>query len=1042
MSRVVRHLQAFGLPWDAVDELADNDDSALGSSYSEAGPRPGAAAPQDPLSRLVPVISGAQSADLELVTIGTGSPGVTLEGGAEVGYRFAGELDAQVRGWAAPNWLTWWSAAVWSDATTYTARLVCTHTPTQRVVVSYATGALRWTRVWDPRTCTWETEIPVSSTASLGVDDDVLLCLPSGRLLCKQGLEVWRSDDAAQTWVLHREQFDLTGAMAGDRARAGVAGTSIAWISSNSAGPTLSQFASDDDLASLTEVGSPINGKLADVVGTPTGGFVVAYRRNTDDALCVRVLGTAWSPLGDAEVVEVDANAGTELALSCDPDGLLWLVWSRNASRSQLRVACSLDGGHTWTTLDDSLCVLSAAHGDYLTDLALASSCGALYLCHGWVATTGNEDGSVGLATLGGWSTVVPADVPWTGRLGSGPTTSGLTWLPIELPGDTGQWTATGAGPDSLTAGLMHVGSGAAVQRYWEVATGTDLYAVVHWGVRIGSAGSLSTDDVAVNVRLANGLESYVITVRMGPTGVRVYDDVAGSALATVTETWTGEDREFLLRLREPGGTTYNYDSVWWKRPHETDWELIWEGGLLANTATPAAAGRVRWGHIASSTAESDWTFFVQQSPSSAVHSYMVGGGLDTVRHVRGRPIGALPVPLHPETGPEAAAFEIGGGPAWLSLVAGPAALSEVYDVPAEYDYAAEHLFCTESPSPAEPWRSDDTAEQVFAWDHVNPTFHGDALFVVAREANFRTAYLEVYAGGSWSTAGTLDLATGFTGLSYDLSGTVLTPTTGTVAGARFVQEGEWAGATVLLEAGTKARRILWNTPGVWGPVSAGSQRVRVLLDPDTLDGTEAATGTCTIVHHSGVLCLVEATTLTAARRWRLRIPASQVTVDPWYEAGQLEPVEGRGITGCDWGWSRERAPNVTATTSRYGTTRVRRQGPAPRAVTIGWASSGTQQRAIRSGTPDYLSTGVATLPLATDEDVPTLLEGLVERLRGGELPCLWVPSVPSSSQTLTDPTAWLLGRWEGTVRSDHVAGTELVDELLRPASITLRELV
>jgi hypothetical protein len=346
-------------------------------------------------------------------------------------------------------------------------------------------------------------------------------------------------------------------------------------------------------------------------------------------------------------------------------------------------------------------------------------------------------------------------------------------------------------------------------------------------------------------------------------------------------------------------------------------------------------------------------------------------------------------------------------------------------------------LLPTVSPSPAVRWRSTDTEEQVFAWDFTDREWLGDSIALPVLAANFRAADLDYYDGSDWQTAGTLDLATGFTGLSADLRGSVLTPATGTDAGGRYVAEGELAGGTAV---GNVARRIRWNSAGSWTGTTTTPQ-IRVQLEG--IDGTEDYSEGVDLVWPSGVL-VVHLAAEVVRRRWRVRIPADQLTPDGCYTAGSACPLALRVIGQApSWGWSRERAPNASTSTSRRGTTRARALGPTLDTWSMSWSEGVDLFELRNAGEPDFVGPedGFDGAGTAVG-DVPWLLGGLLDLAESGAVPCVALAVVPDSGETLTDPSLWLYGRFTASVRADHVVGDEGEAEVVRVGEFVVAGIV
>jgi hypothetical protein len=1031
MARRTSHLTAICLPLDPDgwrDDLAPNtggDDS----SYSETGPRPGLCVPEDDRSVLRPILSGAQAADMELAVLAGGHASLDYGGAVQVGYRFAGEAASLVRGWSAPNWVTGWSSPVWTTSVAYDGIVATTIASSQVVAITYRdpTDSTRYVTTYDPTTCEWSAPVSVYTSSTTA---DVLVAV-GDRLLCTASNRVYRSDDAGVTWTLHSNGIWPSDVTPSDYESAsgavGVDGSIVAFLWDSAGATFVRQMASLDGLSTWTTVfvDDSLARAVPSVVALPTGGFVTAYIRDADGYICVAALNHAYLPLTSAvPVIVAVSQACTECTLTIDPDGLLWLHWSADPADGKVHVSVSIDGGGTWQAMDEG-----AIRGLSTSDAAITSYTSAP--CEGSVVLVGHPSGSTSTSTngsivavrLGGWSNL-PASTPdwtdardWTSRSGHGPSGgSNAVWMPGELPGDSG-WTSSGAASQTfLSDGRLRVlTSGGDARSYSRTGITSQNPATVMAGLVCPSGGALTGNEIAIDRWVSWTGHEYRMVVRFSETdGIRVRDASAGTTLATLAYDTT-EPFQICMLV----STTSVNSGCWVRRPYETTWTTVWSGALTDNTATPTGSGGLEFGNLATSSGVMSVWYYVADSTSGAV-----GQGLSATSAV-GRPLTSIPVPLPAET-----------GRAWLAAQSGPGALGETFTVDVAHDYPVEALLPTVSPSPAVQWRSQDTTEQIIAWDHGRRTLVGDSIALFCLNANFREAVLEYFDSPSWVEAGTLDLATGFTGLDADLTGKVLTPG-GVSAGARYLAEGEAAGGHVVFTTSGDARRIQWNTAGWWG--GSGPQ-VRLILEG--IDGTEDTSGGVDLVLPSGVL-VVHTADLQIRSKWRVRIPASQVTPDGDYRAGVLVPMALRILGRApDWGWSRELEPNSATTTSRSGTTRTQSRGKPIRNWSVGW-ESGVDLFDVRGQavepmwlSPDEHDRGT------TWQDVPWLLEGLVTLSESGAVPCVALAVVPADGVTINDPSLFVYGRMTGSVRQDNVAGIEGSSEVVRVGQVVIREVI
>lgn len=1042
-SRLTTHLAGLAVPMEPaalLDALAANDGSATGSSYSQTGPRPGVSVPRDGTSTLVPVVSGGLGADVELVTLRPGDCGLADEA-AEIGWRLAGETGADIRGWSAPIWCS----GCWPvlGASTPDARgAICTVPGTQRVVAALPYASKVYVRTFDPADAdgAWGAAVEVHDGAAAGValvalDDNSLLLL----VLDPGNGMIYRSTDGGDTWSFWRRHS--IGAST-TRLHAAYSGGQILLVESSTT--TIRQYASPDRFGTLALVATITDVAQAhsSVYPLPGGGFIVAYKAQGTLYPCVRIVPSAFSDLSEAAEIEIVASACSTVGLSVDPDGLIWAYVTDASTPGQAALYLSTDSGTTWVTTSALAWDLCSTSADYIAELLTTTAAGATYLlCEPTGSTSGADEAMV--VRLGGWETITARGDALSFRVG--PTLG--SWLPFELPGDTGQWTRTAAGTPTeslVAAGLYHsTDPGGTDAVSYTRTTSTWMSTTLELGMRVDAGGSASADEIVTSVDLANTVADYAFKVRWYASGGTVWCNVrdpnAGTPSKATVDTAIATASSFRLRLHiEPtstgAATAKGY--LWVAGPNDTQWTEVWSGTLTNNSSSPGSTGQVLWGlptTPASTTAEA----YVSYALIGGYAAQQLGGGVQTASNVgaAGRPISVYPIPLHPELA------DADGLVPWIQGVSGPGTLGEVFDVDRDYDYPIEAVLPTVSPSPATRWRSTDTSEQVLAWDMGAATWWGDSVALIASGLNFREALLEYHNGSIWVTTGTLDL--GWDGIDYSLSGDTVIPGASTAAAPRYLQEGELAGGHVILEtgsgSGTAAYRVRWNTAGFWVPSGSGLPRARVMLEGDTTAADAA--GAAVLVWPAGVV-VVHYPIALRARRWRWRIASGQDTPDGYYEAGCLVPMAVRALGAPpDWGWSRERQPNAEIRTSRSGTTRGRKLGAVPTTWALAW-TSGTDLTDIRSGGGDYVgpSTG---LPLTAAEDVGWLLGGLLELTESGVVPVVALAEIPDASdEVITDPTMWLLGRAGGSVRMENAGGTEGDSEVYRVSQFEVRKLV
>jgi hypothetical protein len=1051
MARLVNDLAGIGVePLDLVDALAVNTGTSTTSWYQQAGFEPGDAETEDDGVRMTPILTGQQLADLEIVSLVSGMPMLSIVGSAQLGWRFAGETAAKIRGWIAPNWLTGVLTYehTTSGSTSYPSCGVVTHPQSQKVVNVYKSGTTRVARTYSPGEHAI-TPNPKTTAAreirNTWDPSDAVVCFPStGRIVAIVANRSYRSDDVGHDWTLHSSgvfasEIDWQGL---DYARAAAsADGSALYVGEEETSGTLTQGASVDGLATVQLVGT-WSGERPTVAALPGGGYAVAWVADTTDyPRCVR-LASPWQPIGDLESVVIASTACDHVVLVADPDGLLTAYYSPSGAAGQIRMSVSLDGGATWTAYTEG-CLRSLSTDRPLVEYVGTASAGTHILSGQSDANTATVDGSLWIYRLGGYSTLIPSIPGWTtardftGRGGTGFSSgqSNCSWTPIELPGDA-SWTAAGTATQTLMVDGVRIQATAGQTRTYERDIGaTDSTSVCVVEVVAIDGGDLTTNEIALRKRISNATDERELVIALKDDGqVRARDGVANTTLGTVTMA-----QDAMLQIMVQVSTSSAIKSGAWVRyPYESVWTEIWTGDLTNDTASPAGTSRLQWGHIAASAGNSDsrWRMVCD------TESTQLGYGIAHPQAL-GRPVSARPYPLSIEAGVGAVASSSGEYlPLSLSAVGGPAALKEVWSIDRRPTHPITRIFADESPSPSEPWRTVDKSEQLIVFDFARNRWLGDTLALVAINVNFRAADLQYYDGAAWQTLGSLDLASGFTATNGIISGSSMIPAAATSAGGRYLQAGELVGGYAVIDTGspvvTAARRITGQTPGWW---RSGTGQPEPRITMTGISGTENASTAAILVARSGVL-VVHLGAITVNRRWRIRIPANQVSPDAYYEAGLLSLMRVQLLGSAPaWGWSQETAQNVQTSRARNGATTAAQLGPPITTWSMDWAD-GTDLRALRSdgSAVDWQApTGGYTSGGVTAEDVGWVLRGVLEETRSGADPVLVLAAVPESSGvTITDRTLWHYGRMTTSIRLDHLLGTEGEAEVVRVATVSI----
>jgi hypothetical protein len=1044
MGRAARSLRGFLVHDERISlaNLAPNNGSVTGSSYTQAGGKPGSPVPADARGTLLVHASNGQDADLDVRVVVPGAPKID---GVGVMYREDGEADASYRGWAEPNLVTGYAPVAVSVTEDWLGASVCTIPSSQKLVAVAAdslggTSVTAWT--WDPTTRNWAAGVVVDS-ASIYTQCAVVCLRASERVISFQRLSnalyAFYSDNAGATWAVYSNPM-RAGTLDGTVDRFRVvedAFGALLLLATDAATGNWWLYRSDDAGMTFTLSDSGLawgNGQSMALL--PSGRIVVVYvEQASSDAKSV-VLEDAYDTLTGTTGTAMSGTTNmAAVEVVVDPDSVVYAVL-RVAASAKWMLARSVDNAATWTLYTHNpLGVGSAAvPADHLSQLSgLASSGGELVALFSPndPTTTPASDGSLLSVVLGGWASMEEGDSSGlrTGRFSFASDTGGVGESSVYLPGETFAnhgWVPTGTAEVRL--GGYHRWNTAAATGFVTLTTTYPTAGIesILVELRVVVGGSTTTDACAFSHTRNDGANANRVKIRSSTLGFAVWDDVAGTQIgATVTVDMTAL-MQFLVVYPSAHSV-----SVFYKRPSSSIWLLAAQKSPMSSALTPSTNQIFVLGVGAASTSD-----FRVGLLAWGVHAMLRGLTLDAffVDKLRwGKALGTRPYPVRDQ-----------GGSLVTHLAAsnGPGRMSEQIDIAAAYDHGVREVLPQESPSPAARWRSTTTVtDQSLTWDLGQNTWLGQswAIGLALVGANFATAILEVQfdGAGAWTTIGTWSSAVA-TSVRFTRTGELITPDTTGNPAAAFLAAGALAGGLVNLTPGTPViRRIRTNSAGGWGP--GGQLQPGILLDG--IDGSEPTTGTCHIAAPSGVMVIHERT--LPFRYVRLRIPVQNVA-ESYFELGQVI-LGSIYAPGRQWsrGWSWLEDPQLELEEDDRGTLWAGPQRrPRRRELSVSW-QDGYDLSAIRGSiAPPYLSASPGSPPLVADQDVWWALSGLLLAAQGGALPVVALAEIPQSSGMVIDPSMFLAGRLTGRLQVNNVQGTEGKSEVYRVESLTVVELV
>lgn len=685
-------------------------------------------------------------------------------------------------------------------------------------------------------------------------------------------------------------------------------------------------------------------------------------------------------------------------------------------------------------------CVVDSGNTAYPWRLSATWQRGRMLIAHQSDAVAATVGASIGMFVLGGWTTVcrtLATDV--AGYASVYRVTLSRCWIPIELPDNTAEWAAAGAGTATLDGSGLNISTAVQAKTYTYAVSGTVAEGMTVEVEVAPVTSAVITEAVVLTVIIADGVEEYRVTARIGTAAVDFYDDHNTAGVGALIDSVTIDTTGGVCILLDMSSASMKA----WVRARsfssDREWTEAAQSDTLTDAATyaaPAANGSVVWGHRIS-TAESNW-YRVSWDDDEwlGLHILSQSYPLD----LQARHLGTSAV--YVDSGLKIAAKD------------GPGYIAEEFTVATRYSYGIERIEVADYPSPRHSWRSTGTdpgtivAQQTITWK-VDADFTtasrppGSTIALSVHGANWRTGSIRRRnTAGAYSTIATIDAAAGMTGLAFTRAGSAVYGQAGVVSPPYF-HEGECRGWRIELASG-EVRQIRDNTEGFFG----GATDKRCVLYLSDLDDTEATTGTCAI-WPADFAVVVEVDT-TAWRAVQLIID-SQYTSAGYIETGTV--VVGWFVPfGFEYAWGRvlEHEPAYERAEFRDRTDRVRTAGPVRRVVSLAW-SDGVDLTGVTGTAPtaSYVrtsATGGAGIA-ASVPGTPLTLEGILRRHYGARIPLALVMQVDKGDTGADTRTVNrreqgpILCRLTSPIRRESVQGSEDYNEVVRVATITLEEL-
>ena len=863
----------------------------------------------------------------------------------------------------------------------------------------------------------------------------------------------------------------------------------IHMVNSNKTNPDLIiQFASDDMGATFNEVTTAFDGSgvtkaggYPDVVAAG-GKFFVAWVTRDGGKPAVQELGSAFTPLDPTTApasggVVATTGAATmtkgSMALTVDEDGAVYFYSIENPNTSpQGLIFATFDGGVTFEELGHfqnnatgGVWWAPENGGVSMSDIRPTEFCavahrGQVLICHGY---DDNETPSpVGqnsfcVMRLGGYGSVNLPDL-----VSFKEATKRVTWQSIytamTLPGDFGGWVKnTTGGSETLdaTEGALKILTTAPPQTLFYKSTfaiGTGATQVDFLDGLIGQVTLKLTIPSTFNLeaqvhKTSGGTESAGFKVNVSTTGVHVYT-MANVLLGEVLFSPVGKKVQLLWAVR--GGETTGEVAVWYREVSSSsdidrDFTPVFQGSLVLGTN---ASTHISWGDTKTTSRLGCFVY-------EACHAHGRKTAAPIIK-MTGRQFAqgqANPAELFPRSYSINPLFFTRN--TRVSMTDGPTFENDKWLVDLSHLNPLNDLLAVNAPSPLQGWRSSNNVNGSFiAWQR-NPdatdAFTGGLYAIHLEKVNFKKANVTVKSGGSWVSAGSIDLSKQ---INFTRKGHTVRAT-GTTAGQKMTWVGfdELKGATFEDASGVTAK-ISGNTAG-FTYQSEGGAPATIHLDPDTyVQGALGTSGVGFVWYQKATHIFELADMDFEGVRLELSPSGETLPQEGFHTIGQA--VMG-SVAVFGWDYSKDRfltkEANTELTTQRSGARRSFNAGPSRQRVRFKW-SEGVDVTQAR----DLYTVGGSTTPTtvkfvqssgtdtANRYDAPLAVFSLVDRLEGAGVPVVYLPKIKTQSSLgsltniLSDAEGAIYGRVTSPVTIETDVGTENVSEVLRVNTITIEE--
>ena len=772
--------------------------------------------------------------------------------------------------------------------------------------------------------------------------------------------------------------------------------------------------------------------------------FTSAHKLRTAGAL-IEIAGATCSGTndfmtdGDLSIWTDEGASHHVLARNSGGGGEYRISWSEDAIQWRVMGADINGAGRALRTGDDS----STIKNSY----ALSWTGKTVVLCEPVATETNN---SLSMLSMGGYSSVTlpPAALVNSMNAEWNRLSYGYNYLAVDLFSNFAGVTKTAvSGAEALHSGGVFIQN----QEFFTVtptlsgmatADIIDKGLIVHARISSMTGGNTTNTFRGINLKIDDTTEDYEAEVRVSPTTIKVRD-VNGSADLITIGSLALNTVELIVCISN------NTVSVYYRDVDAEGNSRAWVDGGTSSSLTDGGGGgssqqRVRWGNLQTTGG----TFETVWSSISFAQGFQISQQLHTF---------ANPDDLMHRAYPTIERFAFVADNVSISTGDGQTYRGDEYTITPDSQFTINNTLYAVSPTPRVYWKSaavvsGNVPEQFIAVKldpdttiHVNESLPNDIVGIHLSGYNFRDANLEYYSSGTWSVLDAFETAINS---KCNVAGRTVRGET-SASNKPYFRYNECAGWRVRIQGTGENyvwRTVVSNSEGVFGGTATTTKQAVLLLDDAvTISGI---TNTVIELIPNNMTLLVN---LNGRRveALGLRVVA-QDTLENDVRIG-LMSIGSVLIPGKQYQRGRTISidSGTESTETQSGVMYSRNYRPSRRTFRIAW-TEGIDITDLQGNNPDpdyWIANVSSGEPIAIENDVPDLLQGLLDYLQGAKTPIVYIPLIVQNSdyRELLREYEQALVMLTGEVQVENILGDENVNvsgELTRVATLTLQEII